>query len=142
MENTDMRRRKPPRLPVGERPFFVYFLRDPRDMAVRYVGISSEPQKRFNNHLHFSFNVPNKPWIDSLKAIGLLPVQHIVLGPVSKSQAERVEARLMRLFATKFPGQLLQRTPHAKSPRIAMLFGTYDVDLSTPFIRPQLQGAN
>jgi hypothetical protein len=135
MEIAAMDKRRKVVLPVSERPFFVYFLRDPRDMKARYVGISSEPAKRFNNHLHFGYRVPNTDWINELRAEGLLPIQHVVIGPVTKRQAERVEARLMRLFSVKHPGQLLQKVFKAKSEAILRRFGCYDIDERTPFAR-------
>jgi hypothetical protein len=130
-----MARPKKIKLPAKDREWFVYFLRDPRDFKARYVGISSEPRKRLNNHLHFGYRVPNTEWIAELRGLGLQPIQHIILGPLTKAQAERVEARLMRLFSVKHPGQLLQKVFREKSEAMLRRFGRYDVDEHTPFAR-------
>jgi predicted GIY-YIG superfamily endonuclease len=120
---------------ADELPWFVYFLRDPIDKQVRYVGCSSQPKKRLNNHLHTYHYVPNRDWIQDLRSRGLLPVQEVVLGPMTKEQAIRAEARLIRLHSVYRPGQLLQRVFQPKSTPIALLFGRFDVNHATPFAR-------
>jgi hypothetical protein len=97
--------------------------------------MSKQPKTRFKNHLSFSFKVPNKSWIDSLKAIGKTPVLDVVLGPMAKDQAERAESRLMRLHQIARPGSLLQRTPAAGGKTMLRRFGMDDIRPNTPFLR-------
>lgn len=58
----------------------VYLLRDPRDLAVRYCGWSTNPERRFRHHLNRSCREHNHKasWVQSLLGLGLVPVLEIV----------------------------------------------------------------
>jgi hypothetical protein len=57
----------------------VYFLVDPLDSQVRYVGMSKNAKKRFKQHLRLlDQNKRKNAWIDNLLGWGLLPELHII----------------------------------------------------------------
>lgn len=95
---------------------FVYFLRDPRDNAVRYIGITRNPKVRFFDHwaqrLYRDGNctVRNEKivWMRELDRCGLRPVMDVVLSGLDRRQAERVEHNLVSKWNDAYPGQLLQ----------------------------------
>lgn len=60
--------------------FHVYHLIDPRDKAVRYVGMTQTPRARLRAHIQEAREAQNtnkKRWIAGLMAEGLEPVQVI-----------------------------------------------------------------
>jgi DNA-binding Xre family transcriptional regulator len=57
----------------------IYALIDPRDDAVRYVGIRIDADERFVSHLHDpNTNLPKTRWIRELRQEGLSPVMQIL----------------------------------------------------------------
>ena len=67
----------------------IYALIDPRNGAIRYIGMSFDADERFKQHLNCEGNNERKnAWIQGLKNRGLLPVLAIV---------EVVEGRLRTL---------------------------------------------
>lgn len=52
----------------------VYTLSDPRDGLVKYVGITSRPKKRLNEHLNENDNNLKGAWIKRLKSLSLEPI--------------------------------------------------------------------
>jgi len=59
---------------------FIYCLKDPRDLSVRYIGKSNNPKKRFKEHLYEAKNKKTKRerWITKLVKLNLLPVLEIL----------------------------------------------------------------
>lgn len=57
---------------------FLYLLVDPRDEAVRYVGVTSNPSRRLYQHLRADKETHRDRWIRSLQALGLLPRMDII----------------------------------------------------------------
>ena len=55
------------------RDVFIYFLIDPRDNAVKYVGKTFRLNRRFRDHLNEKCNTKKTAWIKNLKKSGLLP---------------------------------------------------------------------
>lgn len=54
--------------------YSVYILTDPRDGQVRYVGISCNVERRYDEHInHDNHNRTKLNWIQGLKDAGLLP---------------------------------------------------------------------
>jgi len=57
----------------------IYALIDPRNDAVRYVGISIDADERFISHLHDpNTNLPKTCWIRELRQEGLSPIMQIL----------------------------------------------------------------
>lgn len=54
---------------------FIYILIDPRDQAVRYVGCTRNPYKRWICHISSSKNkkLSNSKWISDVLSFGLRP---------------------------------------------------------------------
>lgn len=71
---------------------FIYALNDPDNGKCRYIGATSNPKKRFQNHL-----CSRTSWIKSLVARGLRPVLE-VLDEVPKSQWQFWEREYIRVF--------------------------------------------
>lgn len=95
-----------------ERTRYVYFLRDPRDKAVRYVGVTDNPKARMN--LHWSSRNGGNPsprdlWMRELDSLGTKPFMDLVLGGLNWYQARRAEAFIVRSFNERHPGQLFQK---------------------------------
>lgn len=58
---------------------YIYVLKDPRDLAIRYVGKSDNPKKRLSTgHLSDKSNCPRVSWIKSLKKQGLRPIEEVI----------------------------------------------------------------
>ena len=54
----------------------LYFLRDPRDNSVFYVGITNDPQRRYQDHISsISGNYEKDTQIYQLAKLGLLPIR-------------------------------------------------------------------
>lgn len=71
----------------------IYALIDPRDDAVRYVGISANVKRRYKQHaFHHSKNTKKDAWTQELRDQGLQPLLSIietVCGSVYASQREQ-----------------------------------------------------
>ncbi|SRR6266487_3906215 len=66
----------------------VYALIDPRDNAIRYIGISDDTQYRFYQHLQcIGVGKREKQWIKELRRSGLRPVLRILETIDSRSTA-------------------------------------------------------
>lgn len=76
---------------------FLYVLTDPTTGAVRYLGKSDNPFKRFKSHLRDSTPSHKKSWINSLKSRGLVPHMDL-LDEVPVSQWQFWEREYIRVF--------------------------------------------
>lgn len=56
---------------------FIYRLIDPRDGAVRYIGIAFNPIERLRQHI-YTRKQPMKAWMDDLKTNGLVPTMECI----------------------------------------------------------------
>jgi hypothetical protein len=78
----------------------VYFLRDPRTMRIRYIGISKHPRHRLGEHwtsrLYQYTHERKREWLVELDSLGLKPKLDVILSGLTKKQAERVEYRLIK----------------------------------------------
>lgn len=78
-------------------PFWIYYLRDPKTQAIRYVGRSRDPIRRLNAHLnHEQANKKKWEWILSLKKEGLHPEMVFVESVFSMGKAKTREAHHIR----------------------------------------------
>jgi GIY-YIG catalytic domain len=60
---------------MKERPYIIYALIDPRDGAIRYIGITNNPDQRLEEHLNGRGNNPLKrEWVYGLRRLGLAPI--------------------------------------------------------------------
>ena len=59
---------------------FIYCLKDPRDLSVKYVGKSNNPKKRLREHIYESKNKKTKRerWISKLIKLNLLPILEVL----------------------------------------------------------------
>lgn len=72
--------------------WYIYALVDPRDDAVRYVGATTNPKKRYAEHMYENNRreIYKHRWVTKLRADGLRP-QMIILeeNPIDWAEAER-----------------------------------------------------
>lgn len=88
---------------------YLYQLRDPRDLRVRYVGCCSNPYWTMMRHRSVTTGKqqPNlKAWIRELRELGLRP-QFRVLQKVLYREGHRMETNYIRSYEESLPGQLL-----------------------------------
>ena len=76
---------------------WLYYLIDPRDNVVKYVGISRDPVKRLQNHKQEKSNKGKLAWIKELKKMGLSPELRFVTEADDK-QAKALESKHIRKF--------------------------------------------
>src|SRR5256885_1266945 len=77
---------------IASQDFSTYFLRDPRDKSVFYVGITDNPDRRYNDHVsQVSGNYEKDTRIQQLSKIGLLPIMDIVVTGQTQEQARQSE---------------------------------------------------
>ena len=59
---------------------YIYYLIDPRDNVVRYVGKSANPERRYKQHLSKldKLMTPKRRWIEELFALKLVPKCKVV----------------------------------------------------------------
>jgi hypothetical protein len=86
--------------------YHVYHLVDPRDAAVRYVGMTKNPKNRFRGHITEAKerdNTDKKRWIRGLLAAGTQPVLAIVGSAPTETEARAIESHeCKRNLATIF----------------------------------------
>jgi group I intron endonuclease len=88
--------------------YFVYSLIDPRDFAIRYVGITKNLGKRLKNHLNNAAirkeitrgNRHKGAWLHQLRSVGLKPVQSVTEVCASLEEAKEAEKFWIKLFRT------------------------------------------
>lgn len=56
----------------------VYTLADPRTGEVRYVGVTTNPQQRFQFHMGAKSGTPMGDWMDKMDAAGVAPVCTVI----------------------------------------------------------------
>jgi hypothetical protein len=93
--------------------FCLYFLRDPRDGVVRYIGQTCRPSVRKSAHwsarlLPGGCHEKRKEWLLELESLSMRPVFQVAFGGLTFNQAVVAEARLVFLHAINSPGQLYQ----------------------------------
>jgi len=63
---------------VSNRTYTIYALLDPRDDAVRYIGLTEYPDERLKQHIQGDGNIPKRQWIRALRQLGLSPLMHTI----------------------------------------------------------------
>lgn len=77
------------------RPCAVYYLIDPRNEKIRYVGISLDPKRRYLAHLKPVGSRYSACWVRSLIKAGLRPTLRIAVWLQNVEEAKRVEISLI-----------------------------------------------
>ncbi len=85
---------------------YVYFLIDPRTNIVRYVGLSRNPENRFNGHRSTATNKLVRQWVSELKRQGLRPIEKIVRKCAGYGEGTKWERRWISRLAKRH-GKLL-----------------------------------
>jgi group I intron endonuclease len=57
---------------------YIYILTDPRNGAVRYVGKSDDPERRYRRHLTENGRTHRHNWIKQLVQLGLQPMMDVI----------------------------------------------------------------
>jgi hypothetical protein len=65
---------------IPNQEFFVYSLCDPRTNSVRYIGVTSQPELRYEHHVQDTgkSTTLNRKWLRELKEIGIKPIMTII----------------------------------------------------------------
>ncbi len=84
------------------REWFIYFLIDPRDGTVRYVGCTEQPAKRLKEHVHLARCASNKgsrckAWVRQLLAAGIEPEIKVVYQCRNRHVACAIEAAFQEI---------------------------------------------
>ena len=106
-------------------PYFVYALIDPRDNAIKYIGITNNLAVRFRQHLQGEYSNPEKnDWIRELKVINLQPAINSLETVDSEEQARQQEKYWIQFYLDA--GQPLLNMQHmATSPQGSRISHTY-----------------
>lgn len=95
----------------------IYTHWDPRYHTVRYVGISGDSARRYQQHLSLDVNEERGNWLSGLEVMGLRPVQKII-----DTVGTREEARLLEDFWIQWLRQrganLLNKTGRYLQPEL------------------------
>jgi hypothetical protein len=76
--------------------FSVYFLRDPNDTTIRYVGITCMGIcKRFSYHLYDNYFSHKRNWIRKLKNEGKIPICEEIVSGASFDEAAIIEVAVI-----------------------------------------------
>lgn len=79
-----------------ERNYSVYTLSDPRNLTIRYVGISCNPKVRHLQHYHKDpYNHEKYAWIQEVRQAGYRPVMNIVKEKLTKEEATDLEMSMV-----------------------------------------------
>lgn len=80
--------------------FGIYYLIDPIDGRVRYVGYSRDPEKRYEAHVMQSFacSTHKETWIYSLVKQNLLPTLSVRCIVQEATEAQRIEIALIAIL--------------------------------------------
>ena len=88
------------------RQYFIYFLRCPDAGVARYVGMSSNPKGRLQNHRGATgANYKIREWVLNLREQGKQIKMDVVLGPLPYQVAMDVERGLIFKHANAYPDQ-------------------------------------
>lgn len=88
---------------------YVYRLRCPRSLLIRYIGSSYDVGRRYLRHCYASRPHACRDWVLELVGLGLLPLVEVVTPPIHYASACRVESTMIRRMESASPGQLLNR---------------------------------
>ena len=90
--------------------YSVYRLLDPRDLQIRYVGISKNAQQRFHEHCQTNGNNPDKDaWIKELKELSFAPILEVLATGLTCKEAQDQERELIHHYYHKLGFPLTNR---------------------------------
>lgn len=110
----------------------IYVLEDPRDNAIRYVGRTSRSvARRLLEHISVTYlrNIDIVAWVAELKALGLLPILHVIDSAPEKIQAIEREKLWIRWYF--YVGEPLLNRPPGPS-------GQWKLTHRPPLILPEM----
>lgn len=81
----------------------IYYLRDPRNSSVFYVGQSTNPTKRLKQHLENTKNSYLREWFDELREEDKLPILEIVETFESNYPQAKEREHIRKLIADGAP---------------------------------------
>ena len=76
----------------------IYFLKDPNTNEIRYVGLSSDVEKRYNEHIKDNKDCYKKRWINKLLSMDKLPILEVVKENLSLVEAFNFEKEYINYF--------------------------------------------
>jgi len=76
----------------------IYFLKDPNTNEIRYVGLSSNVEKRYNEHIKDNKDCYKKRWINKLLLMNKQPILEVVKENLSLSEAFNFEKEYIKNF--------------------------------------------
>ena len=92
----------------------LYFLRDPRSMVIRYIGISTHVESRLAWHCNKQnakyHDERKSAWLQELAATGLEPIMDIILHGLESHVAIVVERRLILLHSQVYGTRMVQQS--------------------------------
>jgi hypothetical protein len=73
--------------------YYIYYLIDPNDKKVRYVGCSKNPKRRFYQHLHKLdvLHTDKRKWLESLFRNRQEPIMKVVKKCIGEEEAREQE---------------------------------------------------
>jgi predicted GIY-YIG superfamily endonuclease len=103
----------------------IYFLKDPNTNEIRYVGLSCDVEKRYNEHIKDNKDCYKKRWINKLLSMNKQPILEVVKENLSLSEAFNFEKEYImnfknlgvRLFYSLRPSILLNFIMLLHSPK-------------------------
>lgn len=87
---------------VKNKKHYIYILEDPFDFKIRYIGITSNPNRRKRNYRTDSFNsnIHLTTWIDLVRSKGLNPVFKIIHECKNYDAAAKLESKLIKIYSS------------------------------------------
>jgi hypothetical protein len=80
----------------------VYYLLDPRDRSVRYVGVSKKPKDRLHQHIRRIHKKTHQIyWVRELQAAGLQPILEVQCIVQDANEAFRIEIALIAILGSR-----------------------------------------
>jgi group I intron endonuclease len=76
----------------------IYFLKDPNTNEIRYVGLSSDVEKRYNEHIKDNKDCYKKRWINKLLLMNKQPILEVVKENLSLAEAFNFEKEYIKNF--------------------------------------------
>jgi hypothetical protein len=84
--------------------YTIYALQDPRNFAIRYVGMTNNPNMRYFSHVSGLECSPKKnEWIKEVKGAHLMPLMEILDNAPTEEDARKKEAFWIHLFRDTQP---------------------------------------
>ncbi len=83
----------------------IYTLVDPRDNKPKYIGMTINPESRYDQHVFSEYNRTNSKkntWIRKLKKLNLFPIMQIVC-LVPKEEVDKCESEYIKEYRNLYP---------------------------------------